>query len=230
MYGHSPVDITMLAPGEYRVTVALEGYRDDHRVVTVSPGRDVAIRIEMARSTAEEAAAAGDAGDAGAAAEVDGGGLGTGAILGIVGAGAAAGVGVAVAGGGGDPVGPAPTPDPRPAPSAPSAPSAPRLEAGDGELTVRWTGSGEQRRGHRRLRRSLPADRRCVEVAAGWGEEHGDDGDDHGSDERHGVRGSGSGREFGWRRPVVGERDGDAGVDSVAAVGAVDAEVGGWRW
>ena len=139
MYGHSPVDITMLAPGEYRVTVALEGYRDDHRVVTVSPGRDVAIRIEMARSTAEEAAAAGDAGDAGAAAEVDGGGLGTGAILGIVGAGAAAGVGVAVAGGGGDPVGPAPTPDPRPAPSAPSAPSAPRLEAGDGELTVRWT-------------------------------------------------------------------------------------------
>ena len=64
MQGHAPVDITMLAPGEYRVTVALEGYRDDDRVVTVSPGGDVTIRIEMARSIAEEAAApaAGDAG------------------------------------------------------------------------------------------------------------------------------------------------------------------------
>ena len=68
-----------------------------------------------------------------------GGGLGAGAILGIVGAGAAAGVGVAVAGGGGDSVGPAPAPDPRPAPSAPSAPAPPTLTAGDGQLGVRWT-------------------------------------------------------------------------------------------
>ncbi len=137
MQGRAPVDITMLAPGEYRVTVALEGYRDDQRVVTVSPGGDVAIRIEMARATAEEASAPDVAAAGAAAAGVGGGGLGTGAILGIVGAGAAAGVGVAAAGGGGDSVGPAP--DPRPAPSAPSAPSAPALEAGDGQLTARWT-------------------------------------------------------------------------------------------
>ena len=67
-----------------------------------------------------------------------GGGLGTGAILGLAGAGGAVGVGLAVAGGGDSapPVRPPDPPDP-PA-SVPSRPSAPSVSAGDGLLDVSW--------------------------------------------------------------------------------------------
>ena len=148
MTGNAPVDVAMLAPGDYRVTVTREGYLDDTRTVTVVSGGESTIRVEMAPEEAERAAAeeaaAGATGGAGQAAAPPvagggGGGLGTGAMVGILGgAGAAVGVGVAV-GGGGDsaPATPAPRPDP-PA-SAPSAPSAPRLSAGDGQLVASWT-------------------------------------------------------------------------------------------
>ena len=148
MTGNAPVDVAMLAPGDYRVTVTRDGYLDDTRTVTVVSGGESTIRVEMAPEEAERAAAeeaaAGATGGAGQLAAPPvagggGGGLGTGAMVGILGgAGAALGVGVAV-GGGGDsaPATPAPRPDP-PA-SAPSAPSAPRLSAGDGQLVASWT-------------------------------------------------------------------------------------------
>ena len=70
-----------------------------------------------------------------------GGGLGTGAILGLAGAGGAVGVGLAVAGGGDSPppVRPPDPPDPpEPPASVPSRPSAPSISAGDGLLDVSW--------------------------------------------------------------------------------------------
>ena len=71
-------------------------------------------------------------GGQGAAAQ-SGGGLGTGALLGLAGAGAAVGVGLAVAGGGDSP-----TTTPPPA-RVPSAPPLPTVTAGDGRLEVSWS-------------------------------------------------------------------------------------------
>ena len=77
-------------------------------------------------------------GDAGGVVAADGG-LGTGAMVGILGGvGAAVGVGVAVAGGGSS-VGPPPPPPPPPPASVPSAPSRPTLTPGDRQLGVRWS-------------------------------------------------------------------------------------------
>ena len=69
-----------------------------------------------------------------------GGGLGTGAILGLAGAGGAVGVGLAVAGGGDSPppVTPPVTP-PEPPASVPSRPSTPSVSAGNGLLDVSWS-------------------------------------------------------------------------------------------
>ena len=65
--------------------------------------------------------------------------------------------------------------------------------------------------------------------AAGRGEEHGDDGDDHRPDERDDVRGPGSCGELCGRRHVVGERDGYADGGGFCALGAVYADADGWR-
>ena len=150
MRGYAPVDVAMLAPGDYRVTVTREGYLDDTRVVTVVSGGESTVRVEMAPASAEppaveeavaEAGAPGAAGQAATPPVVGGGsgGLGTGAIVGILGAaGAAVGVGVAV-GGAGDSTPPAPPEPPASVPSAPSAPSAPTLTAGDEQLAVSWS-------------------------------------------------------------------------------------------
>ncbi|MYN63755.1 MAG: PEGA domain-containing protein, partial [Acidobacteria bacterium] len=125
MRGNSPVDLAMLPPGEYRITVTTDGYVDGSRVVAVAPGSDETLRFELTPTRAQPAAGQdatvaeaeaaeagvqvetpvdrgrdgrGTAGDAGAVATADGG-LGTGALVGILGgAGAAAGVGLAVAG------------------------------------------------------------------------------------------------------------------------------------
>ena len=74
------------------------------------------------------------AGVAGGVAVADGG-LGTGAMVGILGGvGAAVGVGVAVSGGGGS----SPSAPVNTRPSVPTAPSAPTLTPGDGQLDVSW--------------------------------------------------------------------------------------------
>ena len=148
MQGSAPVDVAMLAPGEYRVTVTRDGYLDDTRVVTVVSGRDATVRVEMNPAAAEpapveEAPAGGGAPGGAAQAEAPprgGGGLGTGALVGLLGGvGAAVGVGVAVAGGGSSAAPPPPLPPPVPTASVPAAPSAPTLTAGDRQLGVSWT-------------------------------------------------------------------------------------------
>ena len=136
MQGYAPVDMAMLAPGEYRVTVTRDGYLDDTRVVTVVSSRAATVRVEM--NPAEEAVAPGGAGQAETPPR-GGGGLGTGALVGLLGgAGAAVGVGLAVAGGGGasssGPVSP-----PVVSASVPSAPARPTLTPGDRQLGVSWT-------------------------------------------------------------------------------------------
>ena len=108
MQGYAPVDVAMLAPGDYRITVTRDGYLDDTRVMTVVSGGDATVRVEMNPADTEPAAV--EEASAGAAATggtgqvatppPGGGGLGTGAMVGILGgAGAAVGVGLAVAGG-----------------------------------------------------------------------------------------------------------------------------------
>ena len=107
--GEAPVDVALLAPGDYRVTVTREGYMDATRVVTVEAGAEATVQVELT-----------------AAAEDGEGGPGTGVLLGIGGA-AAAGLALAVAGGGDS--SPAPgnaNPGPVTAPVTPPVSSADR--------------------------------------------------------------------------------------------------------
>ena len=155
--GLQQVTVTTDARGQVTVTVNPTASGAAQLTVTTTLGGQTAtvVIVHTNFATVAEAEAAGveapaDAGgdpvvevdddpvvEAGDAAEADGG-LGTGALVGILGGvGAAVGVGVAVAGGGSSP---SPLP-PRPVPSAsvPSAPSRPTLTPGDRQLGVSWT-------------------------------------------------------------------------------------------
>ena len=156
--GLQQVTVTADARGQVSVTVNPTASGAAQLTVTATLGGQTAtvVIVHTNFATAAEAEAAGveapaDAGgetgggidvgsdpgdDAGGMAEADGG-LGTGALVGILGGvGAAVGVGVAVAGGGSSPS--PPPPPPVPSASVPSAPSAPTLTAGDGQLGVNW--------------------------------------------------------------------------------------------
>ena len=50
MQGFSPLDVAMLPPGEYRVSVTNDGYIESSRVVSVTPGSDETLRFELAPS------------------------------------------------------------------------------------------------------------------------------------------------------------------------------------
>ena len=121
--GAAPIDVAGLTPGGRRVTLTLDGYVDDTRVVSVTAGRAERLRIDLTPALEESQAAdaqvesagmgatGGAAGGAAAGAEA-GGGLGTGAVVGIVGAAAGGAVGIGVAAGGGDSSPPGPTAPP----------------------------------------------------------------------------------------------------------------------
>ena len=223
--GQAAVAVNPLATGAVELSVS----------ATFAGETATAAIVQTNFATVAEAAAAGlgtgagtgtGAATATGAGAGAGGGLGTGAVVGIVGAavGGAVGAGVALAGGESS------TPTPTPLARAPSRPSAPTLTAGDGRLEVSWvapasngaaiddydvryrTGGGSW----------TEASRRC--------EEHVDDGDDPGPEERDRVRGAGACGELGGRRGVVGQRDRHAGGAGLGAGGPVSAEVDGGRW
>ena len=51
MQGFSPVDVAMLPPGEYRISVTNDGYIESSRVVSVTPGSETkTLRFELAPS------------------------------------------------------------------------------------------------------------------------------------------------------------------------------------
>ena len=100
---------------------------------------------------------------------------------------------------------------PMAAATAPDAPSAPTVEAGDGELVVRWAAPADNGARDRRLRRAVSIGGRHLAAAVGQRAVHEHARDDRGSDERDDVRGSGAGRELRGRERLVCERSGYAG-------------------
>ena len=84
--------------------------------------------------------------------------------------------------------------------AVPSAPSAPSLTAGDGQLGVSWTAPSDNGAAIDDYDLRYRIRRRQLDGAARRGEEHVDDGDDHGPDERDRERGSGSCGELGGGR------------------------------
>ena len=55
--GYTPVDVALLAAGEHRVTLTMEGFVDDSRVVAVAPGRGETLQVELTPTLRESAAA-----------------------------------------------------------------------------------------------------------------------------------------------------------------------------
>ena len=104
--------------------------------------------------------------------------------------------------------------------SPPAAPSRPEIEPANGRLRVRWTAPADNGAAidDYDVRYRLVGG--GVDGVAGRGEEHVDDGDDPGSDERDEVPRAGAGRQRCGRRSVVPEHAGDAGVAAVGALGA----------
>ena len=116
--GHAPVSVAALPPGDYRVTISLDGYAADSRVLTLARGEDTRLEVVLAPLTPL----------APPPAEAGGGGWWKWALPA---GGAAAAVPLLR---GGD--------ERRPGvatPVPPSAPAAPTLTPGDGQLGVGWT-------------------------------------------------------------------------------------------
>ena len=125
VHGAAPIDVAGLTPGGHRVTLTLDGYADDSRVVAVTAGRAERLRVDLTRVLEESeaadtqvessgAGATGGAAGGAAAGAAAGGGLGTGAVVGIVGAAAGGAAGIGLAAGGGDSTALGPTAPVRP--------------------------------------------------------------------------------------------------------------------
>ena len=147
--GRAAVSVNPIATGEVElsVTATFEGETVTETILqtnfaTVAEALAAGVTVAEALAagvTVAELAAAGvtEAELVAAGVIVPTGGLGTGAIVGIVAAaGGAAGVAAAVGGGKGSP--PPPPPPPVPQAAAPSAPRALRLVPGDGQMGVSW--------------------------------------------------------------------------------------------
>ena len=116
--GHAPVSVAALPPGDYRVTISLDGYAADSRVLTLARGEDTRLEVVLAPLTPL------------APPPADGGGGGWWKWALPAGGAAAA---VPLLRGGNEPRPRVATPVP------PSAPAAPTLTPGDGQLGVSWT-------------------------------------------------------------------------------------------
>ena len=116
--GRAPVSVSALPPGDYRVTISLDGYAADSRVLTLGPGEDTRLEVVLAPLTPL----------APPVAEAGGGGWWKWALP----AGGAAAAVPLLRG--------RDEPGPRIATARPpSAPAAPTLTPGDGQLGVSWT-------------------------------------------------------------------------------------------